>query len=392
MTLAKQLAQNETLQALLTNSKSMNSNLAAIAIAQGKQANLGYEEMLSIVAAGAGKTMFPVGSVFTSTKDTYTYPFAVMHHGIDTDGEPYMIARVIKAIDNLQFDGQEAFYYCENGLAAGTYYITVKNAWSTGCVVDATWNFTLTQAVPAGGQLVGFTSMPDRATDYTGHTVSSFASNASRTPIETVAVTAGTVGTALCDFAIVPTDTNTNSLYRLVVGSNNVAQSSVWQWLNSSAAAGKVWTPQTKFDRPPAWASTETGFLNRIPQGLIDIAVPTTISVDTNNQFETGYSTNSSYTLKGKFFLPSRYNVFGSIESHDFSEVQWDFYKGATDKERIMYDNSGAARCQWLFTPHVGGSGSVGVVDPTGVLGSYNACYTVAVAPACKIRALNRSL
>ena len=389
MTLAKALAQNATLQELLDMNKNINSNLAAIAIAQGKQASLDYEEILKVVAAGAGATMFPIGSIFTTVKDIYSYPWAVMHHGTDTDGEPYMRLRVIKAIDNLQFDNQEAFYYCENGLAAGQYYITVKSSWGGGCVVNSTWNFTLTQAVPAGGQLVGFYAMPDRAADYTGYTVASYTSNSSLTPIETVAATAGTAGSSLCIFAFAgdTTDLNVNSLYRLAYGNGNIGQSAILQRLNSSGAAGTFWTPQHKFDRPPSWNSTEAGFMSKLPDGFLDIVHSQTKTIDTNNVFETGdYTTNSSYTITGKFLLPTRFEVFGTVERGNYNETQWDFYKNANDKERIMYDNNANARDQCLASPSVGTAGLVRLVGAPGVLGGGLAGYGYAVAPACIIR------
>ena len=88
-----------------------------------------YAFMYSTVINGGGPAKYPVGTIIVTEKDNYRYPWAVMHHGEHEDGRPYMILRVIKAIDQIQFDASEAFYYAEEGLAAGTYHFNVPTAY-----------------------------------------------------------------------------------------------------------------------------------------------------------------------------------------------------------------------------------------------------------------------
>ena len=56
--------------------------------------------------------------------------------------------------------------------------------------------------------------------------------------------------------------------------------------------------------------------------------------------------------------------------------------------DKIMYDNGGTARTQFLRTPHVGHAYYVRLVSAsTGALGTYHAYYSYVVAPACEISA-----
>ena len=128
--------------------------------------------------------------------------------------------------------------------------------------------------------------------------------------------------------------------------------------------------------------------MSKLPDDFLEIVEPVDIQTVTNNVFETdGYTKNSSYSLRAMFWLPSRYQIFGSTEGADLSETQWDYYKGATDVDRIMYDNSGNARNQWLRGPTPGNAHGTRFVLATGALSSGYASSSYAVAPACRIYA-----
>ena len=150
-----------------------------------------FATMLKIVENGGGQEVYPEGSVFNTVKDNYTYPWAVMHHGIDDDGEPYMDVRVIKGIDSLQFDAPEIFYFAENGLSAGTYYVTFSAAY--GQTAAGNYQFTLTADVPAGGILVGFNGAYSASAVGTNVTV--YDSATATTASQTVAISSGSEGT-----------------------------------------------------------------------------------------------------------------------------------------------------------------------------------------------------
>ena len=116
-----------------------------------ERSELSFRQMKDAIISGAGAKLFPVGTTFTTIKGNYVYPWAFMHHGKLPDGRPYADVRVIRAVNLLQFDSQEAFYYCETALAAGTYHFNVPTAYGQCAAGD--YQFTLASAVPAGGRL-----------------------------------------------------------------------------------------------------------------------------------------------------------------------------------------------------------------------------------------------
>jgi len=352
-----------------------------------ERSELTFRQMKDAITSGAGAKLFPVGTTFTTVKGNYVYPWAFMHHGKLPDGRPYADVRVIRAVNLLQFDSPEAFYYCETALPAGTYHFNIETTWNKAVAGD--YQFTLTSPVPAGGRLAGLDYLAD-GTGPVGKTVKVFDTAASLTPSQTAVVSSGSGGTLLCTLR--PggdaNDLNVNSIHRAGYGSSNYAQSAIHQYLNSSKAAGTYWTSTNRFDNPPSWQGSEPGFMSKLPDDFLEIVEPVDIQTVTNNTFETdGYTKNSSYSLRAMFWLPSRYQIFGSTEGADLSETQWDYYKGATDVDRIMYDNSGNARSQWLRSPSPGYAHHPRLVHGAGALSGYYAYYSNAVSPACRIYA-----
>lgn len=351
-----------------------------------ERSELSFRQMKDAIISGAGAKLFPVGTTFTTVKGNYVYPWAFMHHGKLPDGRPYADVRVIRAVNLLQFDSQEAFYYCETALAAGTYHFNVPTAYGQCAAGD--YQFTLASAVPAGGRL-SFSVVPYN-TSITGKNVNVYDAPNSFTVSQTATISSGSGGTSLGTLQADgdSNELNINSIQRACFGSNNYAQSAIHQYLNSAKAAGTYWASTNRFDNPPAWQGSEPGFMSKLPDDFLEIVEPVDIQTVTNNVFETdGYTKNSSYSLRAKFWLPSRYQIFGSTEGADLSETQWDYYKGATDVDRIMYDNSGNARNQWLRSPYPGYASGPRIVYGTGALYNGSAGNSIAVAPACRIYA-----
>lgn len=364
----------------------MNMLLAGIHAALTREIPLeDYEFMYKTVINGGGPAAYPVGSIIVTEKGSYKYPWAVMHHGEHPDGRPYMHLRVIKAVDLLQFDAAEAFYYAEEGLAAGTYNFEMPAAYGQTPAGD--YQFTLANAVPAGGRLL----MPNAySATIVGKNVSVYDAANSTVVSQTAVISSGDSGTKLGLLQITgdPDEANMNSIQRAVYGSNNYAQSNIRQYLNSDAAAGAVWKSSNKFDQQPTWNASQPGFLSKLPDEFLEIVHPISISQDTNTVFEVDYTKSSSYAVRDKFWLPSRFQIYGTKESADLGEIQWDYYKGSADIDKIMYDNGGTARHQWLRSPYVGNAGSVRYVGAsTGALSVTGATGGGAVAPACEISA-----
>lgn len=159
-----------------------------------------------------------------------------------------------------QFDQKEAFYACPDGLAAGTYHLTMGIAWGTNCVKGKVHQFTLTKDVPAGGVLAGMEYAPDR--DCTTWQVKSYKTVSDESPIETVAMSVGGEGTDLGTIGSKP-DGNMNSIYRCAYGYNRWSQSALRQYLNGKGT--NWWAPQNKWDRPPEYVKKH-GFLDGIPE------------------------------------------------------------------------------------------------------------------------------
>jgi len=287
----------------------------------------------------------------------------------------------------LQFDALEAFYYCEDGLAAGTYYFTIDSNYEPTNNDLAHYQFTLAQGVPAGGQL----TFPWTSGKASAVKVISFASATSTTVIERVGVSEGTDGQGLGTLTIAGDfSNNLNSIHRVRYGSNNYKDSAIRQWLNSSAAAGSVWTPQTKWDRPPTWAATADGFMYGMDAEFLSAIGKTHIITARNTVCDGGgYDEMDDY-----FFLISRSEIYAGNEIASVIEGEpYPYYSDysdlsaagmGADSNRIKY-RGGTAQYWWLRTPSPGNGHNVRDVYPAGSLNNGYASGSYGFAPACNI-------
>ncbi len=359
-----------------------------------------WEDIKNAVRLGLGEKLFPVGYEFT-TEDSVTGAVITWvvrghnHHAAANNKLEYTMTLEAKYVygaasgtyKSFVFDATEALYYAAEELPAGTYNFTVANqAWYTADN-GKVFQFTLTKAVPAGGQIV--MSMTHNAT-LEGKTVKTYASATSTAAIETATLTEGSEGTSLGT-----TDgksENVNYMHRAIFGSDNYAQSAARQWLNSDAAVSAVWAPTNVYDRPPSWNTSYSGFMRGLPADFLAAVQPAAIPCRTNSVFEvnsldgTEYSVNQVYELQDKFFLLSRPEIYGTWDSSSYKDGELlEFYEGFTDTERIKYDAAGSARSCWLRSPTPGDANYGRIVHASGAL-SYNyASYGSGVAPACII-------
>lgn len=285
----------------------------------------------------------------------------------------------------LQFDAREALFYCPDGLAAGTYNFKVTQHSWVSSDVNKTFQFTLTQAVPAGGQIVLQVSYN---VTIAGSTLKTYASASATTEIETATITEGTGGTSLGDVnnAI---NGNTNSLQRGLLGNNRYSVSAMRQYLNSSAAAGSVWTPKHNFDRAPSWATSTAGFLNGMDEDFLSVIGEVTKVTALNTVSDGG----GSETTTEKFFLLSRSEVYGGNEVTGGEGAAYPYYANysdlaapgtGNDTNRIKYRN-GSAQYWWLRSPYAGSAYNVRIVGTSGNVSNNTADNTGGVAPACCI-------
>ena len=362
-----------------------------------------WEDIKNAVRLGLGEKLFPVGYEFT-TEDSVTGAVITWvvrghnHHAAAnkklehtmTLEAKYVYGTAAGTYKSLVFDAYEALYYASEEIPAGTYNFILE--YDTSSIVSGTYQFTLTKAVPAGGQIVLGTN--SNSTAVTGCKIATYGTVAGVDAIESgIAVTVGSEGVNLGTVkGTSATSENLNCAQRILWGSNNYAQSAARQWLNSDAAAGTVWTPTNKFDRRPSWATSYSGFMLGLPADFLAAVQPAAIPCRTNSVFEvnsldgTEYTVNKVYELQDKFFLLSRPEIYGSWDSATYKDGELlEFYEGFTDTERIKYDAAGSARNCWLRSPDPGYACHERDVYTSGALHYPTASSGYGVAPACII-------
>lgn len=329
-----------------------------------------------IVEQGLANRFFRVGDQLACMRGTDKLIWDIVN--ITPDGTAITLL-LHDTMSELVFSAKQAAFAFPDGLAAGEYHFTVaEQPWIAGDV-GKTISFTLTQAIPEGGQLV-----LNNAYNATmiGATISSFASPTATAATETVTMAEGSGGTDLGSLTNAGTPASgINSIQRALLGSNNWKFSAQRQMMNSDKPAGSVWTPQTIFDRPPTWVSNTAGFLYGLDEDFLSVITPTTYTT-VNNTISDG---GGEYTLTDKFFLPSRTEIFGTNELTNYPEgSQFGYYKNATDADRIKY-RAGSARLWRLRTPDYSSARSVRYVNTTGAVSGYGAVSALDWSPACRI-------
>lgn len=361
--------------------------------------DISWSKVQKVVRAGLGPKLFPVWNEFAihNSDENTDIIWRVVghdHHKAANSSLEHTMTLEMKYVystsagtqKDVIFDAVEALYYAESGLEAGTYHFTVTNqAWYTEDN-GKTYQFTLTQAVPAGGQIVLDATYN---TALEGRTVKIYASSSSTAVIETTAITAGNSGISL---GTTDGTLGMNHMHRALLGSNNYAQSAINQWLNSSAGAGSVWTPKTVFDRPPSWANTYHGFMHGLPEDFLAVVQPAIIPCRTNSIYEvnsldgTEFAADQTYELTRKFFLLSRPEIYGTWDSASIKDGELlEYYDGLTDTERIKRDVSDSARGAWLRSPTPTYASYARIVHTNGTVTSIFAGLASGAAAACII-------
>lgn len=363
----------------------MNAKLDKIAGAiavTGQYAD--FAGMQRAVRNGLGREQFPIGSQFIVPHSTFgDMVCEVMAHdylksAYDQNAHT-MTCKVKTLLPAIQFDEKEAFYYADDAIPAGTYHFSIGTAYSSWAA--GSYQFTLANALPKGGQLCFNVNTADAA--LTSAKVQAYASQTSTTVTETCDITSGNGGTNLGELG-----NGLNHPQRICYGSNNYKESAMRQHLNSPAAAGSVWKPQTKFDRPPSWLTTLAGFEAGLDADFLAVVGAVALPCTANTVYESPDSTvqvNTAYTVKDKFYLLSRNEVFGSKPFAADESVLLPYYEGATNADRIGYTSAGTPAYQWLRTPLPSNATNVTLVHSDGSLLSNYARVSLAYAPAFTI-------
>lgn len=340
----------------------------------------------NLVQRGLGSSLLPVGTQFLVHNTVIGHiVFDVVDHRTVTDPadntqKPAMFLLMHSVIYSKQFDAIEALFYAEEGLAAGTYHFTIQNYDAT-YGGNKTYQFTLTQAVPAGGQIV--LDWPYNQ-QLLGRSVKTYASATSTTQIEAAVLSEGSDGTDLGTTD--GTSTNLNHIHRARYGSNNYKESALRQWINSAAVANAWWAPSNIFDRPPAYANL-AGFQHGMDSDFLAVVKAITIPCHTNNTYELPeWTKDTAYNLVDRFWLASRDELgFGTERVADGTVFA--AYNGAGNTDRIKYDlsNASTARIWWLRSPLPSGASNERLVLTDGSLSSSYAYYGYGAVAACVI-------
>ena len=298
----------------------------------------------------------------------------------DNTQKPAMFLLMHSVIYSKQFDAIEALFYAEEGLAAGTYHFTIQNYDAT-YGGNKTYQFTLTEAVPAGGQIV--LDWPYNQ-QLLGRSVKTYASATSTTQIEAAVLSEGTGGTDLGTTD--GTAENLNHIHRARYGSNNYKESAIRQWINSAAVANAWWAPTNIFDRPASYANLP-GLLHGMDSEFLAVVKAVTIPCKTNNTYELPeWTKDTAYTVEDRFWLASRDEMGFGVERVAEGSVL-SAYNGAGNTDRIKYDlsNGSTARNWWLRSPNPSNAYTARVVYTGGSLGSSSASYGNGAVAACVI-------
>ena len=297
--------------------KQMLNDLESEIAATGRTAINSWQGVQAIVRAGLASKVFSVGDQLTCQRDGVDLVWDVIDIDHDTPADPqYIHSLTLQMHDiykEIQLDAREAFYYAEYGLPAGTYHFLIEEHTWVNSDRGKTVQFTLTDAIPPGGQLV---FNQNYNASVIGATLSSYDSATDTRARETVTLIEGDGGTPLGDGKINRTkQTSINSLHRALLGNNNYNESAIRQFLNSNATSGSVWAPQNIWDRPPQWVTGANGFMYGMDADVL--AVVGNVTKLTANNLLDGTGT---ITTTEKFFLPSKEELYAGRENPDFSE------------------------------------------------------------------------
>ncbi len=371
-------------------------------------------EIHEIVRAGEASNVFSFGDQinlnYNDGTNSYVLPWDIVHFGdVELeDGEtvPGMIIQSHYAMQTVQFDASEAIYVAETALAAGTYNFTIGTTWGSHCVAGTTYQFTTTEEIPAGGQIVigknddWYTwGAPDVAPSL--WRVHTFSSNSATTPLESnLALAAGSGGTALGSVAsnIKYGTSGVNNLQRAAYGYNRWSQSANRKFYNSAAASGGWWSPSNPYDRAPQQLASVPGFVSGFDDAFLNIIKPVKVVTALNTVSDADIG--ASEVTYDTFFLPGLEQEYIAPQISGVEGDYWEYWKqrlGLTSPQapgtaganarhiRYGYNAKTSAQTCRLRSAFRGSASNAWHVYTTGYANNSGATAAMRGCPACVI-------
>lgn len=399
---------------LLNEMKIQSGHLAMIAEGSRTQVYSSMRQIADLVRGGdvaRNTKMFPIGdqiimpwkdmddSAHNTDETAYQVAWDIVHHGEvelrDGSIVPGMLIQMhLCSAYGVQFSHQQAFMNCPEGLTAGTYHVTFGAKWgSKGADAGTTWQFTLTQAVPAGGRISGFEGLPDQAPS--AWRIKTWATPASADPIEIVTVTSGDGGTDLGTMLLASVgEDGLNSMQATGYGHNRWSTSAIRQYLNKSGT--NWWASQEDFDiRPDQY--NKQGFMTGFDAEFLNAIKP--IKVTTALNTVEGFTDATEDTFD-TFFLPSLQqmnvtpqlaNVEGDVFEYWRARLGKNTYVGTGssnvfDAFKIPALNANSAQYVRLRSANRGHAGNTWYVYSSGYVNNYStASGAYRFSPVCVI-------
>ena len=403
------IATDATMQEINTTLGKIATAIEGITISNLAGQTVTLETFRRYVKAGTASKYFDIGSRFTVpwtdsvANKTYDIPFIIAHYQDVELQDGSVVPGAILQTEylmprNIQFDQTNAFYYAKEELPAGTYYITFGNTWGTkGTVVAGEFvSFTLTQAVPAGGQISGMRYAPDR--DKSTWTIRTWTSPSATEYIEEVTPTFEATGTSLGTLEYTGND-DLWSLYCVAYGYNRWSTSAMRQWLNSDAAIGEWWTPGNNYARTPDQLTTLPGFMSGFESDFLNLLTPIKVKTYLNTIIPADKAEDYEETFD-TFFLPSLEAIhctpYDSASAGEDSIWPWWKKKSLSDTPLATYGTwpqlcmrdlsaQTTTRNMRLRSARRGYSPNVFYVSPVGLVYNTSATSAMYPAPACVI-------
>lgn len=363
----------------------MNKHLANIASVLGADTDITtWAGIQKAVRMGVAPNLIPAGTQLVVKHSKYGEKLydVVAHNYFKSAHDKNANTMTLlshDALATMQFDAPEAFYYADAELPAGTYNFTLATTYSSWAA--GTYQFTLKQALPKGGQL-GISGNAEAA--MTTRLVTAHSSRTDSGTRESAEISLGNAGTSLGTLGV-----ELNHPHRVSYGSNNYKESAIRQFLNSSNDDTSVWSPQTKFDRPPSWHGSLEGFVRGFDEDFLSVVGEVIVPCAANNIYESPDSTTAKgekYNVTDKFYLASQTEIFGTTTSIVADNtVLFPYYGGATNTDRIKYSTHLSAVHWWLRSNDPWGALHLRMVNSDGSNGSNLAHNANGVVPLCTI-------